>query len=79
VLGEEINLFYISLPASLAGRRFGETHIAAQTGLIVIAIEKDGTVTSGPEADYVLAEGSELVALGSVAQRDLFESAFVEE
>ena len=79
VLGEKINLFYIALPPSLAGRRLGETHIAAQTGLIVIAVEKDGTVTSGPEADYVLAEGSELVALGSVAQRDLFESAFAED
>ena len=79
VLGEGINLFYIPLPASLSGRRLGETYIAARTGLIVIAVEKDGTVTSGPDADYVLAEGSELVTLGSVAQRDLFESAFVDE
>jgi Trk K+ transport system NAD-binding subunit len=79
VLGEEINLFYITLPPSLDGKRLGETDIAARTGLIVIAIEKDGTVASGPGADHVLSAGSELVALGSVAQREVFESVFVGE
>lgn len=79
VLGEEINLFYITLPASLAGKRLGDSGIATRTGLIVVAIEESGTVSSGPGADHVLSAGSELVALGSVAQRELFESVFVGE
>lgn len=79
VLGEEINLFYIPLPPSLSDKRLGETGIVTRTGLIVIAVEKDGAVASGPGVDHVLSTGSELVALGSVAQRELFESEFVDE
>ena len=78
VLGEEVNLFYIPLPPSLEGRRLGGAAISERTGLIVIAVETEGAVTGGPGPEHLLTPGSELVALGSVAQRELFETVFVD-
>jgi len=78
VLGEEINIFYITLPPSLAGERLGDSGIATRTGLIVVAVEKDGCVSTDVNAGYILTAGSELIALGSITQRERFEEVFVE-
>ncbi|NNF12809.1 MAG: potassium transporter TrkA [Gemmatimonadetes bacterium] len=76
VLGEEMSLFYISVPPALRRKRLGDADITAKTGLIVIAADRGGTVVSGPGADYRLDEGVELVTLGSVAQRERFDQLF---
>lgn len=79
VLGEEMSLFYISVPPSLRHKRLGEANITAKTGLIVIAADHGGSVISGPGPDYALEDGVELVTLGSVAQRERFDRLFESE
>ncbi|MDH3206031.1 MAG: NAD-binding protein [Gemmatimonadota bacterium] len=76
VLGEGMNLFYIPVPDSLAGKTLSQSGIATQCGLNVIATERSGEVVAGPNAEHLLEAGMELVALGSVANRERFDELF---
>jgi Trk K+ transport system NAD-binding subunit len=42
VLGEDVNLFYVRLPPSLANKTLAEAEIGARTGLNVIGIQRNG-------------------------------------
>lgn len=79
VLGEEINIFYIPVPPSLDGKPLLDSGIATRSGLIVIAVAKDGEVVTAPPRDFVLEAGAELVTVGSVGEREAFESVFGDE
>ena len=79
VLGEGINLFYIPVPESLEDRTLAESRIRTRTGLNIIAVERNGTVVAGPGADQRIEAGAELVALGTVDQRDRFDDLFERE
>jgi Trk K+ transport system NAD-binding subunit len=72
MLGEGIDLFVVKVPQSLAGKSLGLTKIGAETGLTVIAIQKNGDVITNPPANAVLDLGSELLMIGSSEQRDAF-------
>ena len=76
VLGEEVNLFYMPVPSSLCGATLSGAGIAAQCGLNVIAIQNDGRLTTNPPPDTELAEGAELVALGTADQRERFAASY---
>ncbi len=76
VLGEGVDLFYVPLPASLAGKTLAEAEIGARTGLNVIALQENGRVITMLPSDRRLARGSALVALGSSEQRERFSSVY---
>lgn len=76
MLGEGIDLFAIRVPRSLAGKNLSQTHIGAETGLNVVAIQKDGNVITNPPAHAILDANSELLMIGSTEQRDEFVARF---
>jgi voltage-gated potassium channel len=76
VLGEDVNLFYVPLPPSLAGKTLAEAEIGARTGLNVIAIQRNGRVDTDLAKDVTLPGDSELVVLGSTEQRLRFSEAY---
>ncbi len=76
VLGEDVNLFYVPLPESLANKTLAEAGIGARTGLNVIAIQQNGRVVTELGRDLRLPEKSELVVLGSTEQRMRFSEVY---
>jgi Trk K+ transport system NAD-binding subunit len=76
ILGEGFDLFYIPVPASLAGKTLATSHIRAHTGLNVLALRlPDGEVIAAT-ASMVLESGCELVMLGNEPQRQDFIEKF---
>ena len=76
ILGEGFELFYVPMPASLAGKLLGTSHIRARTGLNVLALRMpDGGVVP-VSASTVLERDCELVMLGSESQRQGFTEEF---
>ena len=76
ILGEGFDLFYIPVPASLAGKTLAKSHIRARTGLNVLALRMhDGEVVPVTAAT-VLEPDCELVMLGSEPQRQDFTEEF---
>ncbi|HEX3035143.1 MAG TPA: NAD-binding protein [Thermodesulfobacteriota bacterium] len=76
VLGEGFDLFYVSLPKSLEGKKLAESDIGAHTGLNVIAVQQDGNLITNPSPSTTLLPGSELVMLGNIQQRQEFAELF---
>lgn len=76
VLGEDVNLFYLPVPGSLAGRTLAEAEVGARTGLNVIAIQRNGRISTNVARNLRLSRGTELVVLGSIEQRMRFGEAY---
>ncbi len=76
VLGEGVDLFLETVPAALEGKTLSESRIGAETGLIVLAVRKNGASVANPSGDTALARGAELVLLGTVAQHEGFGRTF---
>ena len=76
VLGEDVDLFSARAPRALVGKTLAQTGIGARTGLSVIALQRDGEVTTDLSAETVVAPGSELLMLGDEGQRAEFAEAF---
>jgi Trk K+ transport system NAD-binding subunit len=76
VLGEGVEVFYISLPKALAGKTIAETEIGARTGLNVIGVDLVGRVRTDIRAGEVLEDGCTLVAIGGPDQRRAFRDLY---
>ncbi|MEM1042616.1 MAG: NAD-binding protein [Bacteroidota bacterium] len=76
VLGEGVNLFSVPTPRSLRGKALAETGIGAQTGMTVVALQQNGSVTTDLSAETVLAAEDELLMLGGSEQRRDFAKLF---
>ncbi len=76
LLGEGTELQYLPLPRSLEGKTLAESGIARWSGLNVVGIRRNGTVTSNPSPSVRLEPGSTLIALGTPAQFDAFMRLF---
>ena len=76
VLGEGVDLFYVPLPQSLAGKTLDEAGIGARTGLNVIGVRKDGQIATNLPPDQRLVKDSSLIALGSAEQRERFGTVY---
>jgi Trk K+ transport system NAD-binding subunit len=76
ILGEGFDLFYIPVPASLAGQPLATSHIRARTGLNVLALRLPSGEVVSAMASTVLAPDCELVMLGSEPQRLDFTKEF---
>jgi Trk K+ transport system NAD-binding subunit len=76
VLGEGVDLFYMPLPSSLAGKSLAEGQVGARTGLNVIALQENGRLITNPPSTRRLSPRCALVALGSAEQRERFSVVF---
>lgn len=76
VLGEGVELYTVVVPRSLRGRRLAASGIGSETGMSVVAVERDGELTTGLSGETLLSEGSSLVMLGSLEQRRKFAEKF---
>ncbi len=72
VIGGGLDLATLPLPRRLAGRTLAESGIGARTGLLVLAVQRDGEVVTNPTAGTRLERGAELVVLGDEEQRRRF-------
>ena len=76
LLGEGVELFFIPVPAALAGRPLSASGIGSKTGLSVVAIQQ-GAALGGPlTSETILPAGAVLLVLGSHEQRDRFDAVF---
>ena len=78
MLGEGVRLFQVRVPPSLAGQPLAKTGIGSRTGLSVVAMEEEETLTTQLTAETVLPEGGTMLMLGNADQRQRFAEAFEE-
>ena len=76
ILGEDVDLFSVQLPASLKNKTLADSGIGSRTGLSVVAVQQDGQLVTNLRASMQLEAGAELIMLGSVQQRRAFSDAF---
>ena len=76
ILGEGFDLFYVPMPASLAGLPLADSHIRARTGLNVLALRQSDDQVVPVTASTVLELDCELVMLGNESQRQKFTEVF---
>jgi Trk K+ transport system NAD-binding subunit len=72
VMGEGIEMFYVRVPESLAGKTLSKSEIGLRTGLNVIAVQEGEKTITNPQGDLVLAVENELIMIGNAAQRAKF-------
>ena len=76
VLGEGVELFFVRVPAALAGRPLKESAIGSHSGLSVVAVQEGDVLTAPLTAETILPAGADLIVLGSSEQRARFEEEF---
>jgi CPA2 family monovalent cation:H+ antiporter-2 len=68
----DIRWYTIPPAAPLAGQTIGATGIRQRSGASIIAVLREGAVTSNPEPDTILRPGDGVAVIGTVEQRDAF-------
>jgi voltage-gated potassium channel len=76
LFGEGVELFFVPVPASLAGKPLRDTGIGSRTGLSVVALRQGDVLNSTLTSETVFPADAELLLLGSQGQRDTFESLY---
>jgi voltage-gated potassium channel len=76
MLGEGVRLFEVRVPPSLVGRPLSQTGIGSRTGLSVVAIEDQQTLTTQLTGETLLPKAGTLLILGNADQRQRFAEAF---
>jgi voltage-gated potassium channel len=79
MLGEGVRLFEVKVPPSLAGQPLSQTGIGSRTGLSVVAMENQQTLTTQLTGETVLPKGATLLMLGNADQRQEFAEVFEEQ
>lgn len=69
VIGEQVDVFVVPVPAALVGRTLAESGIGAATGLTVIGVQTGDVVLEAPSAATRLDAGAVLLLLGTTEQR----------
>ena len=76
MLGEGVRLFEVRVPPSLVGQPLSQTGIGSRTGLSVVAIEDQQTLTTQLTGETLLPKAATLLMLGNADQRQRFAEAF---
>ena len=76
ILGEGVELFSITVPPALSGRRLADSSIGSGTGMSVVALDRGGTLVTQLTGDTPLEAGAVLLMLGSLEQRRKFAELF---
>ncbi len=74
--GTQLKLVRTTAPGA-TGRSLAETDVRNRTGCSVIAVERDDTVVTSPEASFVIEPGDMLVVAGTDENISRFHAAFV--
>ena len=72
MLAEGVDAFKVPVPRALVGKTIRESRLRSETGCNVIAVYEGDRMTAPPELSAPLAEGSEIVLLGSVEAEKKF-------
>ena len=76
LLGEGVELFFVPVPSSLAGRPLRESGIGSRTGLSVVALQQGERLSTSLTSETLLPAGAHLLVLGSHEQRETFDDVF---
>ena len=76
MLEEDVDLFSVQLPPSLANKTLAESGIGSRTGLSVVAVQQDGQLVTNLRASMQLEAGARLTMLGTGQQRRAFADTF---
>lgn len=76
LMGEGADTFLAEVPAGLVGKTLQESNLGTQTGLIVVAVESGESTITNPPPSLILEAGSQLLMLGTPAQRQAFSKVF---
>jgi voltage-gated potassium channel len=76
LLGEDVELFSIPMPPSLARKPLRDSGIGSRTGMSVVALQRGETLLTALTSETVLPPDATLLMLGSVEQRRTFEAIF---
>lgn len=76
LLGEGVELFFVPVPSSLAGRPLRESGIGSRTGLSVVALQQGERLSTSLTSETLLPAGAHLLMLGSHDQRGMFDDVF---
>ncbi len=76
MLEEDVDLFSVQLPPSLANKTLAESGIGSRTGLSVVAVQQDGQLVTNLRATMRLEAGAQLTMLGTGQQRRAFADTF---
>ncbi|HSI88279.1 MAG TPA: NAD-binding protein [Pyrinomonadaceae bacterium] len=76
IMGEGVEFRLLDLPKGLEGKTLQQSEIGKRTGLIVLAIRRDGELIASPPPDTRLRRGTKLNVLGTVQQIKDFKRVF---
>jgi K+/H+ antiporter YhaU regulatory subunit KhtT len=76
MVGEGADFFFVDTPRSLAGKTLAGSDVGARTGLIIVAVEGSGEMSTNPAADTVLPASGRMLMIGTAEQRQLFAQHF---
>jgi len=76
IMGEEVEIFNVAVPPSLAGRTLSESGIGALTGLVVLAVESGHQTNASPFPSTELPADGRLTVLGTPLQLMSFKKQF---
>jgi len=69
VVAEGLDVFRAPVPVSMRGKTLAGSHMRAETGCNVVAIEVDGVLIGNPGADALLEANTSLVLIGDAASQ----------
>ena len=74
-VARHLDVTWVSVPAGspLDGKTLGDLRLRSTTGVSIVAIVRDGVLTSNPDGDAVLERGDLMAVLGTRAQADVLE------
>ena len=64
-LSDECSIFEIAAPRSWIGKTIGQINVRAKYNISIIAIKRDGKITSVPGIDYVFSANEHLMVMGT--------------
>jgi len=78
MLAEGLNVFRVRLHPSLVGKSVADSRIRPDTGCSVIAIYEHERMITSPDPAFRLAEGMEMILIGTDEAQELFFSKYPE-
>ena len=77
LLAEVLDVFKVSVPASLAGKTLAESGVRQETGCSVIAIDAAGDVQVNPHPSTTFPPGAKIIVIGSAQSEARFLDRYI--
>jgi Trk K+ transport system NAD-binding subunit len=77
LLAEGLDVFKVSVPASLAGKTLAESAVRQETGCSVIAIDAAGDVQVNPHPSTTFPPGAKIIVIGSAQSEERFLDRYI--